>query len=151
MKVLIGVDPHKASVAVAAMDELGELIECASFPQNRAGLRALERWAKRFPERRWAVDAEPIMPAFRGTPVRRADLGERSVVYGALALARRAPEPSDEAASPTRQSARTPGGQSLASSQGPGRLRPVFEELGIGGLAVAYQGRSSADCTCQTG
>jgi transposase len=56
MKVLIGVDPHKASVAVAAVDEVGELIECASFPQNRAGLRALERWAKRFPERRWAVE-----------------------------------------------------------------------------------------------
>jgi transposase len=56
MKVLIGVDPHKASVAVAAVGELGELIECASFLQNRAGLRALERWAKRFPERRWAVE-----------------------------------------------------------------------------------------------
>ena len=58
MKVLIGVDPHKASVAVVAIDEaLGELVERAtSFPQNRAGLRALERWAKRFPERRWAVE-----------------------------------------------------------------------------------------------
>jgi transposase len=56
MKVLIGVDPHKASVAVAALDEVGELIECATFLQNRAGLRALERWAKRFPERRWAVE-----------------------------------------------------------------------------------------------
>src|SRR5215211_6947257 len=57
MKVLIGVDPHKASVAVAVVDEVaGKLIECASFPQNRAGLRALERWAKRFPERRWAVE-----------------------------------------------------------------------------------------------
>src|SRR5215211_7034632 len=56
MKVLIGVDPHKASVALAVVDEVGELIECASFPQNRAGLRALERWAKRFPERRWAVE-----------------------------------------------------------------------------------------------
>jgi hypothetical protein len=43
MKVLIGVDPHKATVAVAAVDQVGELIECASFPQNRAGLRALER------------------------------------------------------------------------------------------------------------
>src|SRR5215218_8412176 len=43
MKVLIGVDPHKASVAVAVVDEAtGELVECASFPQNRAGLRALE-------------------------------------------------------------------------------------------------------------
>jgi transposase len=57
MKVLIGVDPHKATVAVAVVDEVaGKLIECASFPQNRAGLRTLERWAKRFGERRWAVE-----------------------------------------------------------------------------------------------
>jgi transposase len=57
MKVLIGIDPHKASVAVAAVDEsTGELLEYASFPQNRAGLQALERWAKRFGERRWAVE-----------------------------------------------------------------------------------------------
>jgi transposase len=57
MEVLIGVDPHKASVAVAVVDEAsGELVERATFPQNRAGLRSLERWAKRFPERRWAVE-----------------------------------------------------------------------------------------------
>jgi transposase len=57
MKVLIGVDPHKASLAVAAVDEAtGELLERASFPQDRAGLRSLERWAKRFSERRWAVE-----------------------------------------------------------------------------------------------
>jgi transposase len=57
MKVLIGVDPHKVSVAVAAVDEAGsELLEHARFPQDRAGLRSLERWARRFPERRWAVE-----------------------------------------------------------------------------------------------
>jgi len=57
MKVLIGVDPHKASVAIAVVDEaMGELVERASFPQNRAGLRALERWAKQFSERCWAVE-----------------------------------------------------------------------------------------------
>jgi transposase len=57
MKVLIGVDPHKASLAVAVVDEAtGELLERAAFPQDRAGLRSLERWAKRFPERRWAVE-----------------------------------------------------------------------------------------------
>jgi len=57
MKVLIGVDPHKASLAVAALDEAkGQLLERASFPQDRAGLRCLERWARRFPERRWAVE-----------------------------------------------------------------------------------------------
>jgi transposase len=56
MKVLLGVDPHKASVAVAVVDEVGEFVECATFPQNRHGLRTLERWAKRFPERRWAIE-----------------------------------------------------------------------------------------------
>jgi transposase len=57
MKVLIGVDPHKASVAVAAVEEAtSELLERASFPQDRSGLRSLERWARRFPERRWAVE-----------------------------------------------------------------------------------------------
>jgi hypothetical protein len=34
MKVLIGVDPHKASVAVAVVDGVGEFVECASFPHN---------------------------------------------------------------------------------------------------------------------
>ena len=53
MKVLIGVDPHKASLAVAAVEEAtGELLERSSFAQDRSGLRRLERWAKRFPERR---------------------------------------------------------------------------------------------------
>ena len=57
MKVLIGVDPHKASIAVAVVDEAaGELLERASFPQDRAGLKSLECWAKRFPERRWAME-----------------------------------------------------------------------------------------------
>jgi transposase len=57
MKMLIGVDPHKESVAVAVVDEVvGEFVERATFPQNRAGLRSLKRWAKRFPERRWAVE-----------------------------------------------------------------------------------------------
>lgn len=53
MKVLIGVDPHKESVAVAAVDETtGEILELAAFPLDRAGLSSLERWARRFPERR---------------------------------------------------------------------------------------------------
>jgi hypothetical protein len=60
MKVLIGVDPHKTSLAVAAISEAtGELLERASFPQTRKGLRALERWAKRFPERRLSDGERP--------------------------------------------------------------------------------------------
>ncbi|HZF59558.1 MAG TPA: IS110 family transposase [Rubrobacter sp.] len=58
MKVLIGVDPHKASVAVAVVDEAtGKLVERAAFPQDRcAGLRALQRWAPAGRKRRWAVE-----------------------------------------------------------------------------------------------
>jgi transposase len=52
-----GRSPLKVSLAVAAIDEAtGEFLERASFPQDRTGLRALERWAKHFPERRWAVE-----------------------------------------------------------------------------------------------
>jgi hypothetical protein len=53
MKVLIGVDPHKTPVTVAVLDEF---VECATFPRNSSGLRTLERWAERFPERHWAVE-----------------------------------------------------------------------------------------------
>lgn len=56
MGVLIGVDPHKATNVVAAIDERGETVGQENFPANRKGLRALERWAKRFPHRRWAVE-----------------------------------------------------------------------------------------------
>jgi hypothetical protein len=65
MKVLIGVDPHKASLAVDAVEEAtSELLERASFPQDRSGLRSLERWAKRFPERRpkrWRTPAASVV------------------------------------------------------------------------------------------
>jgi transposase len=56
MRVLIGVDPHKTTNAVAVIDEHGELLERAEFSADRQGLRVLERWARRFPERRWAVE-----------------------------------------------------------------------------------------------
>jgi Transposase len=49
-------DPHKSVNAVAAINGDGELLGHEVFPANRAGLRKLERWAKRFSERRWAVD-----------------------------------------------------------------------------------------------
>jgi hypothetical protein len=55
MNVLIGVDLHKATNAVAALNDHGELLEGANFAQDRAGLRELECWAKRFPERQWAL------------------------------------------------------------------------------------------------
>jgi tetratricopeptide (TPR) repeat protein len=44
-EVLIGVDPHKATHAVAAIDGSGELLEQASFSSGRQGSRALRSWA----------------------------------------------------------------------------------------------------------
>ena len=57
MEVLIGVDPHKATNVVAAVDEQGGLVGQENFPANRKGMRALERWANGFPQRRWAVES----------------------------------------------------------------------------------------------
>jgi len=77
MGVLIGIDPHKSVNAAAAIDDQGELAGHETFPANRKGLRALERWAKRFPERRWAVEGA----AGIGRPVaqRLAMAGEKVV------------------------------------------------------------------------
>ena len=58
MEVVIGVDPHKATKAAVAIDEHRELVGQAAFPANRGGIRALERRAKRFAERRWAIFEE---------------------------------------------------------------------------------------------
>jgi hypothetical protein len=79
MKVLIGVDPHKASVAVAAVDEAkGEFLERASFLHNRASLRSLERWAGRYPERR-PKRGERRRPRGRHLAGRWAEGGEHVV------------------------------------------------------------------------
>jgi transposase len=79
MGVLIGIDPHKKKSvnAAAAIDEQGELAGHETFPTNRKGLRALQRWAKRFPEPRWAVEGA----AGIGRPVaqRLAMAGEKVV------------------------------------------------------------------------
>ena len=56
MEVIIGVDPHKATNSVAAIDGAGELLAHTSFSSSRHGLRALRAWAKRFEKRRWAVE-----------------------------------------------------------------------------------------------
>jgi transposase len=77
MGVLIGIDPHKSVNAAAVIDDQGELASHETFPANQKGLRALERWAKRFPERRWAVEGASGI----GRPVaqRLAMAGEKVV------------------------------------------------------------------------
>jgi len=55
--MVIGVDPHKSSHTAAAVDPatntaVASLRVDASF----AGYRELVRWARQFPERRWAIE-----------------------------------------------------------------------------------------------
>ena len=42
MEIVIGVDPHKTTNVVAAIDEHGELVGQQTFAANRKGLRALQ-------------------------------------------------------------------------------------------------------------
>jgi transposase len=56
MGVTIGVDPHKASYTAAVLDERGEFVAQQRFAATRTGSRVLGRWAKRWPERRWAIE-----------------------------------------------------------------------------------------------
>src|SRR5215210_4074023 len=80
MKILIGVDPHKASVALAAVDEAtGELLERGSFPQDRAGLSALERWARNGSPSVALGDGERPWSRGRHLAVRLAAAGEAVV------------------------------------------------------------------------
>jgi hypothetical protein len=56
MHALIGVDPHKHSHTAAVLDQRGELLAQQRFPASREGHRALRRFAKRWPQRRWAIE-----------------------------------------------------------------------------------------------
>ena len=46
MDVAIGVDSHKSSLAVAALDELGRVVGAREFPNDARGHDALLRWGK---------------------------------------------------------------------------------------------------------
>ena len=57
MKVLIGVDPHKTSFAVAALDEAkGELLERASLPAGPRRIEGPRALGEEVLRRRWAVE-----------------------------------------------------------------------------------------------
>jgi transposase len=52
MEVAIGVDPHKGSLAVAAVDPLGRVLDAGGFSNEPRGHRALLRWVlERGPDR----------------------------------------------------------------------------------------------------
>lgn len=52
----IGVDPHKGSHTAAALDGQLRVLDQVRIASTRAGYRALRQWARRWPERQWAVE-----------------------------------------------------------------------------------------------
>jgi transposase len=56
MIVVLGVDAHKRSHTVVAVDGVGAELACVTVPATGEGHLRLVRWAERFGERRWAVE-----------------------------------------------------------------------------------------------
>jgi transposase len=56
MKVFIGVDPHKLSVTVEAVDDRENVLAKGWFGTDKAGYSAMRRHVAGWPERTWAVE-----------------------------------------------------------------------------------------------
>jgi transposase len=56
MGVVIGVDPHKASVTIEVRDEREVLLATGQFAMSGAGYRQLRGYVRQWPERIWAVE-----------------------------------------------------------------------------------------------
>ena len=54
--MIIGVDPHKASVTIEVVDQHGTLAATGRFPTARGGYQALIRFVRQWPQRVWAVE-----------------------------------------------------------------------------------------------
>jgi hypothetical protein len=55
-RMIIGVDPHKASVTIEVVDQHGTLAATGRFPTARGGYQALIRFVRQWPQRVWAVE-----------------------------------------------------------------------------------------------
>ena len=93
-RMIIGVDPHKASVTIEVVDQHGTLAATGRFPTARGGYQALIRYVRSWPQRVWAVegtggagrplaqrlvrDGEPVLdvPAKLAARVRVFDTGQ---------------------------------------------------------------------------
>jgi hypothetical protein len=67
--VAIGVDSHKASLAAAAVDRLGRVLDAREFPNDPGGHRALLGWAQGFGSaRRWGIECSLSFGAAASIP-----------------------------------------------------------------------------------
>ena len=55
-QVIIGVDPHKLSATIEVVDHHEQLLGSGRFTTDQAGYTAMRTYAKRWPDRLWAVE-----------------------------------------------------------------------------------------------
>jgi transposase len=55
-RVVIGIDPHKASWTAAAVDSSLRGLATVRVEVNRDGYRQLRRFARRYPDASWAIE-----------------------------------------------------------------------------------------------
>ncbi len=55
-QVIIGVDPHKLSATIEAVDQKEQLLGTGRFSTDQAGYAAMRKYAKSWPDRLWAVE-----------------------------------------------------------------------------------------------
>ena len=56
-RVIVGVDPHKKSVTIEAVDEHGQVLATGRFPTDSTGYRLMLKYVReQWPHRRWAVE-----------------------------------------------------------------------------------------------
>jgi transposase len=84
--VIIGVDPHKLSATIEVLDTSERLLGQGRFATDKTGYAALRRYAKRWPDRVWAV--EGANGAGRPLAQRLGEAGERVVDVPAKLAAR---------------------------------------------------------------
>ncbi|WP_199235995.1 IS110 family transposase [Micromonospora sp. S4605] len=78
-KVVIGVDPHKASWTAAAVDSSQRVLAAVRVEVNRDGYRQLRRFGSRFPHAVWAIEGAgglgvPLVARLAADDVRAVDV-----------------------------------------------------------------------------
>src|SRR4029077_7299948 len=73
-RVVIAIDPHKASWTAAVVDASSQPVATIRVPVSRDGYRALRRFANRWPDPTWAIEGASGLGAPLTAPLRTAGI-----------------------------------------------------------------------------
>ena len=83
-RVVIGVDPHKASNTVVVIDAQERVLTQQRFPNDRAGYRSMKTFARAHRDRVWAVEGARGVGAGLAQRLRQASLNRVPALAGTL-------------------------------------------------------------------